>query len=390
MNSFSLRSLVVAAVALGSSALARPVHALPLDFDALPVASKSKPPPRKSAPRFIPRAQVASGLHRFSSSTAERRRFPGFQEATLFDDATRAQEFEVQRKDGTEPAYRRASTCFSTPSNFRNPEEHDTRPLDWDVTSSDRFSAVSYSGDRGPKVVPVRAERWLENGAGVKLQTTNFWVDMGTGGTRLIDRTTVDLARVAVPFAGVAVYAQRTGPDSVSFLVRRDLPEPSPGTEFDPRALLRFAFGTSNGLGVDLGTLRTLVGEETRTSECAFQRVDLSVQPDATFDAAPVEVPDAPAEALRPPKPGFALLAFPHRGAETASVAFNVVVAVQPEAVSAPEASPGLSVSSPEVKGSASVRTMVINLGILRGARGKPPVPSVSYGWADRARFRSF
>lgn len=386
MTSLPLRSL---AVALSSSALALPAHALPLDFNALPSAPQLEPPPRKSAPRSIPGSQVASGLLRVSSNLLHRGRLPGFHEATIFDDATRAQEFEAQRKEGTEPPYRRSSTCFSTPSNFRTPEEHDPRALDWDVTSADRFSAVSYSGDRGSKVVPVRAERWLESSDGVKLETTRFWVDMGTGGTRLIDRTTTDLARAAAPFSGVSVYAQRTGPDSVSFLVRRDLPEPSPGTQFDPRALLRFAFGPANGLGVDLSSLRTVISEEVRNSECAFQHVALSVQPDAVFDAAPVSAPGESLGRLGPPPANLPFFAFPHRGAETASVAFNVVVDLQPEAIVA-ESGAGPLAPTSEVRGSAAVRTMVVSLGILRGAPGKAPVPSVSYGWADRARSRAF
>ena len=387
MKPFRMRFLAASAVSLATNALALSAQALPLDLAALPSAPRFDPPARKAAPRFIPASEVVPGLVRLSIDKLFNRRVPGFRETAIFDDVTRAQEFKRQMSGNGEPPFRRSSTCFATPSNFRVPEEHDSRGLDWDVMSADRFTAQTYPGDRGSKVVPYRAERWIEAAGGsVKLETTRFWVDLGTGGTRLLDRTTTDLARVAAPFAGVGVYAQRSGDDSVSFFVRRDLPDPST-TPFDPRALTRFSFGPSEGMGVDLTTLRTVVSEEVRNTECAFEHVQLTLQPDASFEAVAAAVPAADSAA----HPGSAKAApsfLTNRSSEIASVAFNVVTELEAEPAAAEPAAD--APAQPDVRGTASVRTIVVNVGIVRGAVGSLPVPSVSYGWADRARTRSF
>jgi hypothetical protein len=348
----------VAASALAACAVSLPASAFPLSIAALPSGTQVAPPARKAAPHWIAASQVAPGLYRVDTDQLLRRGLSAFQETVVFDDQARAEEFESQLTRGGELPFRRSDSCFSTPSSFRIPEQADARDLDWDLSSANRFTGQSHSRDRGPMVLPVRVQRWVQVADRVQIETTVFWLDVRTGGTRLLERVRTELARVAAPFAGVVVYAHRSGDESVSFFVRRDTPEQS-GTAFDPRVLQRFS-GPSNGLGVDLTTLRMVSGEELRHSECAFQHVTL------TASAEP---------------------AFRKRELETANIGFNVVVALEAEPVALEPADPASPV---EVRGTATVRTLVVNLGLRRGEPGKPVVPTLSYGWADRARARVF
>ena len=381
MKSLSVRPIVSVALALATHAVAPSAQAVSLDFEALPSAAPLPPPARKAAPSFVAGTQVVPGLHRIDVDKLLRRQIPGFREFAIYDDAERAAAFSGASAERDQTPFRRSMSCFAMSSNFRVPEAHDPRPLVWDSMSADRLSVQTYANDTLAKVIPVRAERWLEADGGVRIETTRFWVDLRTGGTRLIDRSTSDVARVASPFADVAVYARRSGPESVSFFVRRDIPEKA-AAPFDPNVLVRPQFNSGNGLGVDLTTIRTTMSDEVAGSECVFQHVDLSVLPETNLDGPIAPEPDEQAKRVN----AFAPVG--NREAEIANVAFNVVVDVQPEAA------PARPASSPrpfeEARGSATVRSMLVNLGISRGAPGKPAVPSVSYGWSDRARVRPF
>jgi hypothetical protein len=365
---------------------ARPAEAVPLDFAALGQGQASAPPARRSAPSAIPEASRARGLYRVNASRLLGRAKPGFREFVVFDDAARAAAYEVELKQGTR-ASPASDTCFATSSNFRVPEQHDPRPLTWDTFSAGNLALQAFPHDGMGKIVPVRAERWVDEGGKASLETTLFWVDVQTGGTRLLARSTAELERVAVPFAGVSVHALRTGAHSVSFFVRREVPRVSDASGSVPIDL--FTLGNVSREKFDPTQFRTSLEGAQRQNPCTFEHVDLRLRED------PAPLADAPAATGKSRPPSFFGLGLGREPSEFANVVFAVVYAVELEPANAAETAPGADllpglarglISSSVRRGGARARTMVVNLGLGRNIGDNTPVPSVSYRWLDRPR----
>ncbi|HYP87999.1 MAG TPA: hypothetical protein VEQ59_07590, partial [Polyangiaceae bacterium] len=273
-------------------------------------------------------------------------------------------------KDDTEVTFPRSDTYFATASAFAMPKEMN-RALEWDTFTADRVQLQTYAGNDSPKMIPVRAERWVEADGKVRIVATEFWADTRTGGTKLIAHAENELTRVASPFAGVAVYALRTGPAAVSFFVRRDSPRAAAAPELDPFSRLssvRFGFNRSNAF--DLNTFRTTVEGETHTSPCAFEHVELEIRPDAPVE--PFATPPSKTAAVTPSAPPR----------EIANSVFAVVLDLELEPVQSP--------TDDRDRHTARLRTMIVNFGLTRSPSGEAPVPSVSYRWVDRLRSASF
>jgi hypothetical protein len=389
MNVVTLRKLLSLSLSALATLAASTALAEPLDLAALPAGKPSIPPKREQAPRFIPGNKTAEGLQRVSPQRFQPRGMPGYTEYAIFDDEARARSYETELKGGTAMTFARSDTCFATSGTFRVPEEHDPRPLDWDTFSADRFTGQSYPGDGASKVVPVRAERWIETGGQVHVKTTEFWLDLRSGGTKLIASSEQELRRVAVPFDGVSVFALRTGADSAAFFVRRELPKnpASPSGE----ALTIFGgvpLGGSRGDTLDLSQLRTSVEGDVHTSACAFERVDLQVRTDPARDFGLATHPGKQLKVPRSRK-GFNPFAGSRRPAESVNVFFATVVGLDPEPAPASGAENSRMFFGGR-NGTAEVRAMVVNLGLARSTSGGAPVPSVSYRWLDRPRTIAF
>jgi hypothetical protein len=309
---------------------------------------------------------------------------PGYAEHAIFDDAARARAYRAELEGDPAPTFSRSDTCFATAGTFRVPEEHDPRPLDWDTFSADRFTAQTYPGDGTRKVVPVRAERWSEAGGTVRIKSTVFWVDLRSGGTKLIASSEVEPARVASPFEGVSVYALRTGPTSVAFFVRRDLPAHPRATPGEPLALFgAIPLARSRGEAIDVRELRTSVEGDVHTSACAFERVDLELRTDPALSevAAPIaKHVKAPPSLRKGFKPFFGSV----RPAESVNVVFATVVGFDLDPIEG--RAPERSLMSFGGNGLAEVRPLVVNFGLARATDGGAPIPSVSYRWLDRSR----
>ncbi|HEY3499154.1 MAG TPA: hypothetical protein VGK73_30900 [Polyangiaceae bacterium] len=372
----------LAAALLFGTLLATEISAAPLDFSALPEGAADAPPSRSAAPFAIPAPRVADGLVRVLPDQIVQRNVPGFRESVFFDGDSWAKAYEAALRENGGPPVERSDTCFATPGSFRSPADHDDRPLAWDTATPGFFTAQTFSGDAPFKVVPVRAERWREANGKVRLETTRFWVDLRSGGTRLISRTESELAPVAAPFAGVSVHALRTARDAVSFFVRRDYPANAREAVLAAVNLFGIGLTTTKQNAPELGALRTIAGEDARSSGCSFQRIDLKVRPASRdLDAA-----KARARTVLAQSKSFAGI-LPLEPANLASVSFTVVLEFDPE----PERDPGMQLSrSFQRHGTALLRDMVVNLGLAEGAPGEPPVPSVSYRWLERPVSRTF
>lgn len=368
----SLAALAVAAPLSASAA--------PLDFAALPAGGREPPPARRSAPFAIPGERVAVGLYRVAPDRFLHRGFANFREFVFFDAREPADAYTAALKSEITPPPPDPNACFATASNFRISPQQEI-PIVWDTFVAGQFAAQSFSSE-SVNVIPVRAERWIEAGGKVRVETTQFWVDVRSGGTRLISRSESELLPVATPFAGVSVHAQKTGPDSVAFFVRRDYPA-AVAAGLGSGSFFGLGFSGSKADALDLASLRTISGEDVRSNPCAFQRVDLTVPPEAQAveDAARRRT-----KAALQRKSGFS--GFVSVPANLATVAFSVVLDFDPE----PESpSPAAKFSAPLAPhGAAVTRGMVVNLGVSAGPEGALPIPSVSYRWLGRKATRSF
>jgi hypothetical protein len=389
MNVVALRRLLSISLSAFTTLALSAARAEPLDLAALPAGKPSIPPGRQQAPRSIPGNRTAEGLERVSPQRFQPRGMPGYTEYAIFDDAARARSYEQELKGETATIFARSDTCFATPGTFRVPEEHDPRPLDWDTFSADRFTGQSYPGDGANKVVPVRAERWIEADGKVRVKTTEFWMDLRSGGTRLIASSEQELQPVAAPFEGVSVFAVRTGADSAAFFVRRELPKHPASTSGE--ALTIFGgvpLGRSRGDALDLSQLRTSVEGDVHTSACAFERVDLQVRSEQDRDFGPATRPGKQLKVPRTRK-GFNPFFGSRRPAQSVNVVFATVVGLDLEPAPAPGAeNPRLFLGVRN--GTAEIRAMVVNFGLARSTSGGAPVPSVSYRWLDRSRSMAF
>jgi hypothetical protein len=266
-------------------------------------------------------------------------------------------------------------------------------PLEWDTFSADQFAAQSFPGDKSPKVLPVRAERWVEADGKVRIKAVEFWVDVRSGGTRLISRSEHELARVATPFERVGVFALRTGDDSLAFFVRRDLPVNPRSEKAEPLQLIdTLPLGRSRSDAFDISQFKTTIESEVRSNPCAFERLDLKVrQPEPPEGAPNSELlpPPAPGATSRAKhvksKKGFSGFQLRRDAPANATVALVAVIGVELETGLPPS-----PLTPPDPPGTAAIRAMVINLGIARASGDAPAVPSVSYRWLDRSRPMTF
>jgi hypothetical protein len=375
----ALHRLMVAAFALTALAASATAHGAPLDFSALPNGHAAPVPLRATAPDAIAGGRLAEDIVRI---VPRERNVPGYREYLFFDDALRAREYETSLRNHEPAPLASGDTCFATSAAFRIASPDDPRHSAWDSFSSESFVAQSYKGDPTTKVIPVRAERWIGAGEKARLEATLFWVDLRSGGSRLISRSESELVRVATPFAGVSVYAMRTRGDAVSFFVRRDQP---PELAALMPGLHNF-FGNFSGPRdpLDLVTLRAVSGEDVRSSPCAFHRLDLELRPETADEPLPARAPVKG----RAKKPFFGGLT-PLPQADLANVMFAVVTAFEPEKAASRDGVAMLHGTS-ERRGTLVARGLVVNLGLARPETGSMPVPSVSYRWLGRPVTRSF
>jgi hypothetical protein len=357
--------------------------AAPLALSSLETGTSSPPPAASTRPIAISGAQVAAGLQVVNTARLAHREQAGYHEVDLFADAARSRAFVSQLKDGTETAFATSDTCFATATRFNAPPEMNQGPAEWDTFLADRVTLQTYAGDTSPRVVPVRAEKWVTENGKVHLETKLFWGDTHSGGTRLISQADTELTPVASPFAGITVYAFRSSPSAVSFFVRRDAPRDPAMPSLDPLARLGVArIGRSRAGSFDLSVMLATVQGETHVNPCAFEHVELELRPDP-----PAEESFAQAQARRlfrqlhksPVPPSSP----PPR--DVANLLFAVVLDVQPEPSEAPPSDrPGFGTRT-----TVHVRTMALNFGLARAEQGEA-VPSVSYRWLDRVRAISF
>jgi hypothetical protein len=350
---------------------AQPAAALPLEPGSLASGTTFPLPALKSRPFALSGVEVAPGLQVVNPDRFAPRNTPGFHEYSIFADRARARAFEAELKHGTMSTFGRSEVCFATSSTFNVPE---VRRPEWDMFSADHFVAQSFAGDSSPKVVPVRAERWVVSDGKPHLETTLFWADTRSGGTRLISRTDSELSLVASPYAGVGVYAFRSDGATVSFLVRRVAPRDPAAPDDDALSHLGMvALVRSKGIGFDLNAFRTTIQGETRQNPCSFEHVELQLRPEqSALDSAP-----PPVKGRKWSKPLGAIEPVPPLR-EIANVVFAVVLEIDSEV---PEAQVGT-----ERRATASTRLMVVNLGLARSPNDAVALPSVSYRWVDRVR----
>jgi hypothetical protein len=378
---------VSVSAALASAFFAVGASSEPLSLERLPAGEAPAPPERRAAPFAIGATSVAEGLFRVDSQRVLRRNMPGFREYTVFDDPARARAYEKELMDGEHTGFARSDTCFATPASFRAPEENDPRPLQWNTFSADSFTAQIFTNDQSAKVFPVRADRWVEADGHVRIETTRFWIDARTGGTRLIARTTSETERVALPFTGVSVQALRTGADRISFFVRRDAPRDPSAPNLDLLGQIGgMQLSRIRGQPVDPRLISTSVEGDNHVSTCSFERVDLELRPDAAPDPVPGPTPSARA-ASKPSRKHFSPFGMNRGPSEMANVAFAVVLGIDSEPPITTADSPA-PVGGQEPHGTASVRTMLVNLGLARTPSGAQP--SVSYRWLDAPRVLVF
>ena len=350
--------------------------ATPLGLATLGSGTAPAPPLHKGTPFFLSAGQVVAGVQVVNVPRMQQSNSVGLYEYAFFTDPERARAYEVQLKNGTDTPFSRSETCFATTAAFSIPDA----PLEWDTFAPDRLTLQTFPGDGAAKVVPVRAERWLEADGKVHVETTEFWADTRSGGTRLIARKDNELTRVASPFAGVSVYAFRSGPAAVSFFVRRDAPREAAAPILDPLPRLGvLRVGPSKSGVLDLRAFRTTVQGEVHSNECAFEHVELEIRPD-TLPEPPVVEGTAKRLRLRQ-QPSLAKPA-PPPPREIANIVFAAVLDLDSEPLQPP--------ADDRERHTAHVRTMVLNLGLARSADAAPPVPSVSYRWLERARSVAF
>ncbi|HYQ16588.1 MAG TPA: hypothetical protein VEQ58_12545 [Polyangiaceae bacterium] len=354
--------------ALAATLATASVSAEPLALATLATGTSLPPQPVSAKPFFIGAEQAVAGLQLVNMQRFARQPAPGYHEYMLFSDAARARGFEAQLKSGEETTFSRSESCFATSSGFGLPKEMN-RAVEWDTFMPDRLSLQSYAGDNtSPKVIPVRVERWIEADGKVRVETTEVWADTRSGGIKLVAHAENELTRVASPFAGVAVYALRTGPAAVSFFVRRDSPRNPAQPDVDPFSHLSFVrFGLNRTNAFDLNAFRTSVAGEVHPNPCAFEHVELEIRPDAPPVAA-----EKTKDASPPPTPPR----------EMANSVFAVVLDLDLEPVKDPAVD--------RERRTAQLRAMQVNFGLTRSPSGEAPLPTVSYRWVDRLRAVQF
>jgi hypothetical protein len=132
--------------------------------------------------------------------------------AYLFPSAEQAKAFS----EGSGIDQTKVDGCFADGTEVSRMEEGEVTSQggEWSTNLTPTLP-LEYSTTRatGSGVVrPVHAERFVTDAAGKPtLETVDAWVDAATLGVRLIGRTTVPLARIAVAPEGLEVYGARSG-----------------------------------------------------------------------------------------------------------------------------------------------------------------------------------
>jgi hypothetical protein len=200
---------------------------------SLPAASHVAGPPTTGIPKHVAAGARVEGLvtESLPEEQAKRMRYmrPGLKLTYLFADAAQAREFaKSQRNRGS-----RTETCLvdggtaETLDPSRRGE--DAAPPEWPSNNS---SFLSFQFELAPALEPrvtvrgakfsrsspgsdvhaVHTERFVAGeGGSARIEITDAWFDMRTGGSRLIDRATLPLARVFEGPNGLDVYAARDG-----------------------------------------------------------------------------------------------------------------------------------------------------------------------------------
>jgi hypothetical protein len=201
---------------------------------------------------------------------------------------------------------------------------------------------------RGPgSVVAIHAERVVEDGGFVRLESTDAWLDPTTRGTRLIGKTSLPLRLVASEPGGFDVLAGRDerpdGKRIVQFVVRRrkDAPLPAVHGAFGLALLATRVDGT--------GALPTTTG-------CSHFRIPMPVAPNsaetATIQLSAVLPPLAPGE--------------------------------RSSATPAPDFGVPSTVSTREVR----TRPLHLHFGVSQLASEREPLLAVSASWAGREQLQ--
>lgn len=402
----ALPASLLVSVALATSV----AQAEPVRLSALPDVPSIPAPVAEAAPQSIPASERVAGLYVVTPTETNYRSYLG-----LFDSAEAAAAYEKalagQYASFAEQRYLPTSTCFTqvaaVPHASRNPSE-------WE---GEQTPFVHVYRDYEP-MRAVRAERWVDTPQGGRLETTVAWFDTKTGGMREISRSTSELLRVATPYTGLAIYAARSGPDSVEVVLRTEL-----GPERD-RELREAARSWSTTLSDVANRERTqlaarmsqvasqlqdlraqLADRGSRQSQCGRLHVRLQVHtPQAVTPELQAKSEAALASSLAATESGDeaamqaaqqlleqamaakAAVPAPPR-LETAAITTTAILGVQRDLTSHMATRLGFDrqAQAAQITG-VRARGLSIQLGISKLTRDREPILSVSYRWNDKAQ----
>jgi hypothetical protein len=218
---------------------------------------------------------------------------------------------------------------------------------EWPGLGTVYAEANPYSGANG--LTAVRVETFVSEPGKDRLDAIEFWLDPNTTGQRLIERTSLELQKVATPSDGVEVFVARTGRERVEVVVRR---QPSRAESRLLASLPATEHPEHGPLGTFTTSLDGVLSGNGIGGHCGHLRFHLE---------------PASEELLVDPGSGVVR--------EVASVTTNVVTNVIVPKRATEERAESVPVEF-------SVRPLTMNFGLSRTSPELEPVLSVSYRWS--------
>lgn len=336
--------------------LAPSALAAPFDIAKLPTGSGLQQPPN-DPPHLLSKRSRYSGV--FQSQLLEGYRGSSYTGASFFQSADAADSASTSGLNL--PILRRSGeACFTlSPAGYLSEA---SAPRVWDSTSERYAQVVRYDGYR--RMVAVRYETLTVHEADATLDVHEFWVDTISGGSKEYRSSSLALKRVADEFAGVTVFAARTGPQSVEIVLQQ---RPTAEQERVTSALSPQEFEglLNSGFNEAIVTTRS---ENAGRSTCGHARFNLTLD-----NAAPAPVAAETSSrfvglAKVVQNEAFALDANVRTG--TANALVTPVVKWEPGEPSDPS------------RGLMYTRALTFNFGLSRSSSDKSALLSVSHRWA--------
>lgn len=324
----TMRTVLCSLALCATTLTAGTAEAKVIRYQRLPQGKVAALPSEASFPKTLPGRQGADGIYlshgpkRFQSKGAP-------PQATVVSTKEQARAVD---KEGGVPQGLNNDVCFTSIQQGMLAEGGQ-----FPIEQSSSATIWAQSKKQG-RVSVVRAQRFVPGAKGsAKLYITDAFADVVSKGTKLINKSTIPLSRVAVGPNNIEVYAARDG-ERVRFIVARGK-SPVEGVD---KEIEQFARGIQVEALVDSGF-----------SSCSFVHTTAAVD---------------------------------HGGGQTMTVNVQVPTSVEEFKVPPNARQRSFGIEEESVRRAIQLRRVAVRLSVSKSKSDRAPVVSVSFGWNGEAQ----